>query len=137
MLERGVPPDHPYTGEAEPWYTAIEAEGAQDLGYLRAFFGSFPWWRLRPAQDLLAVQPGDADPNRFIAVARDGNDRVVAYIPSGGEIAIAAGACPLGRVTWFNPRTGAVEARADVGELGVLRAPDDGDWVLMLEPCRE
>ncbi|MHB0878336.1 MAG: apiosidase-like domain-containing protein [Anaerolineae bacterium] len=136
MLERGLPPDHPYTGEAEPWYTALEAEGAQSVAYLRAFFTAFPWWRLRPAQDLLAVQPGDADPNRFVAVARDGLERVVAYLPFGGEIAFRAGACPLGRVTWFSPRTGAVEAREDRDEVGSLTAPDENDWVLLLEPCR-
>jgi hypothetical protein len=33
-------------------------------------FGSIEWWRLRPAPDLVANQPGEVTPARYIAAAR-------------------------------------------------------------------
>ena len=85
------------------------------------------WWRLRPAPELLANQPGEADPRDTIAVAAtDGRDLVVAHTPGGGEIA-SAGSCPAGDVAGPARR----RERPGAGGGRVFRAPDERDWVLV------
>jgi hypothetical protein len=70
MEERGVPLDHPNSGEASTWREALASEGAFSVSHLRALFSGLEWWKLCPAQDGLAEQPGEANPERFIALAR-------------------------------------------------------------------
>src|SRR5581483_162914 len=85
---REIPLDHPQTGEAPPWHEAMEAPGSADMHRLREFFASIPWWRLRPAPELLAAgtraagRPGVAAAERFIAAARtEEGDTAVLYVP--------------------------------------------------------
>jgi hypothetical protein len=105
----------------------LETEGIEHLRLLKSFYESLPWWRLRPAQDLLAEQP--ADPTAFIAAARtmDGSHRAV-YTPRGGSIRLHAPAASAAR--WFDPRNG----RWCPAELvdGAYTAPNDKDWLLLL-----
>ena len=54
----------------EPWWSVLATPGAESMTILRRYFESGDWWTLRPAQDLLAEQPGDEDARRFIAAAR-------------------------------------------------------------------
>ena len=73
------------------------------------------------------------------ALTADGGDYVLAktgtayavYRPSGGSTAIDL---PSGawRVRWFNPRTGVMSNATDLTG-GTLVAPDDQDWVALVE----
>ena len=126
MAEAGVPPDHPTTGEAPSWQESLHAPGAEQMPYLRAFFDSINWQRLRPAQHLLVEQPGEADPNRFIAAARgEEGGPVVVYTPAGDAIRLTH---PLTRPRWYSPRNGAwLEADGSAE----FTPPDSDDWLLL------
>ena len=52
---------------------------------LRRLFDDVPWWRLRPAPELLTEQPGERDPRLFVAAARtvEGTLALV-YFPGAG-----------------------------------------------------
>ena len=131
--EPRVPLNHERTGVAKPWSEAIELPGSAQMKHLRALFDSLPWWQLRPAQDLLASQPGVADPAKFVTAARseEGNAAVV-YLPVGGEISLnSQRAAGLAKAEWFDPRTGARQS-AQASGANRYRAPSGEDWVLVL-----
>ncbi len=124
MEEAGVPADHPNSGVAPTWREALQSEGADGVRHLARFFDSIDWTTLRPAQHLLAAQPGDADPNRFIAAAQGAEGAVVVYTP-GDPIHLTR---PLADARWYNPRTGEWSHAGNGAEF----APTDGeDWVLV------
>ena len=52
------PVNHPNTGVPLPWRQALTMPGAEQMAHVAELFGSLPWWRLRPAPELVAVQPG-------------------------------------------------------------------------------
>jgi hypothetical protein len=107
------------------------------MQHLATLMDSLPWWRLRPAPELLALQPGREDARRMIVAARteDGTAAIV-YLPREQSVTLQLDGMvrPL-RATWLDPRTGgrhAASARIDEstwqGE-----TPGDDDWVLILE----
>jgi hypothetical protein len=120
----------------EPWWTVLDTPGAQSMTVAKNYFASGEWWRLRPAQDLLAEQPGTDDAGRFIAAARtESNDWTVVYLPKGGEVRLKSGVANGASARWFDPRNGhwsvaGCEEDGDGRETFV--APDGGDWVLDL-----
>ena len=125
--EPRVPLAHEALGVVAPWQAGLHLPGVGQMTILKDFFESLPWWELRPAQDLLATQPGQDDPSRFVTVAAT-PDRsvVVAYLPVGGEVALQG--LPEGQqARWFDPRRGVYTAA------GSFTAPDDQDWVLLLQ----
>ncbi len=133
--EAKPPLNHPHSGVAPPWHEAMKAPGSEGVKHLKAFFAGLQWWRLRPAPELLAEQPGATDVRRFIAAARaDDGSFAVVYTPEPGAIALKADAVPSdGKARWFDPRTGrrsdakpTHEARATFQTLG------PGDWALWL-----
>ena len=121
---------HEGLGEIAPWEAGLETEGVQDMTLLARFFESGPWHRLRPAPDLLAKQPGESDPDRFVAAgATDDGKWVVVYTPTGGRIVLDGRRLKEGRrARWFDPRTGQFKEAA--GEGDAYPAPDEQDWVL-------
>lgn len=128
MEEAGIPADHAKTGEAPTWRESLHAEGAENIRHLRAFFDTLEWWRLRPAQHLLAAQPGESDPNRFIAVARgEKGGPVVVYTPTGDAVRLTQ---PLTRARWYDPRRGGWLGAGDGAE---FTPPDGDDWLLLGE----
>lgn len=133
--EPGPPEGHVHLGEVRPWREALDAPGAQCMGIMRRLLESLPWWELRPAPELLLVQPGEDDIGRFVTVsATQDRSAVVAYTPAGCELALDARQVPTGcAASWFNPRTG---ERIQLGRVDgeELRAetPDDQDWVLVV-----
>lgn len=133
MEERAVPKDHPRSGEAPPWWEAIESEGAVSVTHLKAFFDGIDWWRLRPAQDWLAEQPGDARIESFVAVARaEDGSFAVAYTPAGAPIVFDdAALSSFGRRRWYDPRTGQWQEAGDGA--GRFTPPDGQDWILLLQ----
>ncbi len=121
----------------EPWNGVLDTPGTRSMTVLRRFFESGEWWRLRPAQDLLLIQPGTADVRRFITAGRTTDDRwTVVYTPCGGSIELARDAVGARNARWFDPRAGLWQAaRSEAGtaaDRAVFVTPDDGDWVLDL-----
>ena len=131
MTERGIPYAHPRTGEAPPWYEAVEAEGAAQVAHLRIFFEAVGWPHLLPAPELILDQPGTFDPEAYLACARrDDGTAVVAYLPVGGQFRLQADA--LGDrwiARWFDPRTGEW-MDADATTAPIFESPGDGDRLL-------
>lgn len=127
-----TPPDHPTTGVARSWREAMALPGSTDMKHMAGLFQALPWWRLRPAQNILDRQPGGTDPARHVAIAAsEEGDLAVAYLPVGGEVTLKADRLAEGLIgDWFDPRTGGSRPAKD--EQGRFRAPDTQDWVLVL-----
>jgi hypothetical protein len=101
-----------------------------------SLFTSIDFWRLRPAPEVLAEQPGTASVSKFVmAAAYPGNDVIVLYTPEAGALSVKAEAVPEGRATWFDPRTGARAPAKGTRERENVRfeTPGEGDWVLLCE----
>lgn len=138
--EGGVPLDHPHTGAAPPWHEAIRLPGSESMRIMRSLFDSLDWWRLRPAPDILARQPGEADPNRFVAAsATEGHEQAVVYLPAGRggegavrEVELRTDLLPEGaRASWFDPATGERTPPARPGAVR-LRSPFAHDAALVI-----
>ena len=133
--EPEVPENHENIGEVDLWEAGLETPGTQSMTHLKQFFASLPWWRLRPAPELVVDQPGADDPRCFVAAAMsdDGNVAVI-YVPKGERVTLNAEA--LGSLSvgcWFNPRTGAWSDTCVLPSDDLpLETPDDGDWVLSI-----
>jgi hypothetical protein len=146
--EPAEPLDHAGTGVAPPWHEAMRLPGSVSMRHLRDLFGSVPWWRLRPRPDLLAEQPGEADPARFVAAAATEDiEAAVVYLPpapGGGtavrEVSFRKEALPERmKASWFDPATGVwgeafTLSRAQAGK---LTSPVEGDAVLVLRSGRD
>lgn len=116
-----------------PWRTVVDTAGAHSMTLVRRYLESGPWWELRPAQGLLADQPGTADVRRWAMAAMTGDGSWAAvYAPLGGRVAVAPSQVAGMSARWFDPRTGAwcAAAPASAGDPGVFAAPDGEDWIL-------
>jgi len=133
----GPPTAHPDTGTPLPWREALRMPAAEHMAHLAALFGSIEWWRLRPAPDLLARQPGEADARRFCAAAcAEDNTLAVVYVPEDRRVELRADRlAAYRRAQWHDPRTGEREAAhwPAAGPAGEFNTPGPGDWVLVLE----
>ena len=130
-----VPENHENIGPVDSWEAGLETSGIRSMMHMRQFFASLSWWRLRPAPDLVADQPGEDGPERFIAAAKSVEGGVaVVYVSEGGSVTLNAEA--LGSLSvgcWFNPRTGTWLDTCVLPENGAaLDTPDGGDWVLCI-----
>lgn len=130
--EAREPLNHAGSGVARPWNEAAQFPGSFDVQRLASLFTSIDWWRLRPAPELLRVQPGEREISRFVsAAAADTRDLAVFYLPTGGEISLHSSGLPCSDAFWFDPRTGSRQT-ANMGADGAAAAPDLNDWVLVL-----
>ena len=127
-----TPPDHGGTGVAKVWHEALQLPGSTDMRHMAELISSLEWWKLRPNQELLAVQPGGDDPARFVAAASsERGDTAVVYLPLGGEVTINTRQLQgAANAEWFNPRDG--KRQAAKASDGKYQAPDEQDWVLVL-----
>jgi hypothetical protein len=134
-LEEAAPVPCYKIGEVPPWHQGLETPGVASMSVLRQFFESLPWWRLRPAPSLLAVQPGETDPRQFIAAARTADNRwAVLYTPLGGEVVVQTNILKLPLAArWVNPRNGE-SFRAGVIDQPEhhFLTPDSQDWLLVM-----
>jgi len=74
------------------------------MKYLHQFFKSIEWWRLIPAQEVIAGQPGKDDASKFIATAR-----------------------------WYHPRTGGwLDAGKVAKPRQTFKTADKNDWILLI-----
>ncbi len=125
------PVNHPNTGVPLPWRQALTMPGAEQMAHVAELFGALPWWRLRPAPELVAVQPGEQAIGRHITASRtDTGDVAVFYTPHGDAIElILARVAPSQRAVWFDPRTG---KRVEGVASAAMTPPSAEDWVLLL-----
>jgi len=136
------PLDHPNAGVPLRWNEAVLMSGAEQMGHLHALCASIEWWRLRPAQEILAVQPGEEDIVRYVSAAcAAARDLAVVYLPFGGELVLKDANGFLAGLSsrFFDPRTGAWQSgmmREDMlGQERIVRiaAPSqDEDWVWVM-----
>jgi hypothetical protein len=120
----------------EPWWTVLDTPGTASMTIARRFMESGDWWHLRPAQDILAEQPGDADVRRFVAAAcTTSGEWAAIYLPIGQVLHLAADVIFGMSARWLNPRTGhwlAAEAIPAKDSRIAFTAPNNEDWVLDL-----
>jgi Putative collagen-binding domain of a collagenase len=119
----GVPPD---TGGG--W---VNGRGDDTMTMLKGYahmvdlFTSFEWWKAEPHDELVS--------NGAFCLAEIGTVYVV-YLPHGGDVNVKVDS---GRyeAKWFNPRTGEYSSAgfAEGRPWQSPPAPDNEDWVLMLE----
>ena len=130
-----TPTDHPNTGMPLPWKQALVMPGAEQMAHVATLFTSIDFWRLRPAQDALAEQPGTETAARHImAAAADKGDLLVVYTPEVRTIALKSDRMPGKRATWHNPRTGQQTNASGTRAGNAMRfeTPAEGDWVLVV-----
>jgi hypothetical protein len=131
-----APADHISTGLGSPWYIAKDLPGALSMKYLHQFFKSIDWWRLIPAQEVLAEQPGKEDASKFIAAAKSqAGDLLVVYLPEGGPVTLKTDSLKKSMAArWYHPRTG---GWLDAGRIETspqtFKTADRNDWVLLIE----
>jgi hypothetical protein len=124
---------HPSTGVAPAWRDALALPGSDSMRHLADLFASIPWWTLEPRPDLLASQPGIAEPACFISAAASPDlSLAMFYLPEGGVLPLRAGALPAGlKASIIDPATGerlSTQASAAVIDTGLAR-----DRVVLLE----
>lgn len=130
-----APADHISTGLGSPWYVAKDLPGAFSMKYLHEFFRGIEWWRLIPAQDILAEQPGREDASKFIAAAKSqAGDLLVVYLPEGGAVTIRTDTLKNDMsARWYHPRTGGWLDAGKVEQSGqTFKTVDRNDWVLLI-----
>ncbi len=128
--------NHRKRPETRPWRESLDFSGGEQAVVLASFMRSLDWTALRPAQELLAEQPGDDDYQRFVSVlADDTRSCVVVYAPSQGNVKLYN---PRGldyRARRFDPVTGAYSdiAVASEGKKLTITAGGAEDSVILLE----
>jgi hypothetical protein len=130
-----APADHISTGLGSPWYVAKDLPGALSMKYLHKFFKGIEWWRLIPASEIVAEQPGKEDASKFIAAAKSQEgDLLVVYLPEGGSVTLKTDSLKKGlSARWYHPRTG---GWLDAGKVErspqTFKSADSNDWVLLI-----
>ena len=74
------------------------------MGYLAEFVERLEWWKLFPANEILAVQPGEENFNHWVSVVKSSDsETIVVYIPEKANVKLYN---PKGyeySAQWFNP----------------------------------
>ena len=119
------------------WHKALFMPAAKQMSHLAKFMNSIDYWALRPQTKVVATQPGDQSPRRFIAAAStDPNTLSVVYVPEERTLELYLDALPASpSVGWFNPRTGGNNPAVAVvsGRACQFPTPDPGDWLLLVK----
>ncbi len=135
--KRETPLNHEGSGEAPPWYEAMESPGALSILPLRRIMEEARWTELFPCPELLAEQPGREDPTRFIAAAATSDwGNALVYLPQGGAVQLKPGILASdcqGR--WIHPDSGKAGEpfTLEGGETEVTAPDEKGDWILLLK----
>src|SRR5262249_25529501 len=110
--------------------------GAKQMGLLAGLMGTVDFWRLQPDPKLVAVQPGEAAPHRYISGAStEKRDLSLAYVPEERTLEVALNALPpTPSIKWFNPPWGQLNNAVAVvkSQTGQFPTPEPGDWVLVI-----
>jgi hypothetical protein len=125
------PIGHDKTGIPLPWREALTMPAAEQLSHLIVFFSSIEWWKLRPAQECLAAQPGDTDKRQYVTAATNESVTVI-YLPQNDHVVLNTSSQ---QASWFDPRTGTSHAtHGKQVEKGIqFDVPSEGDWILLFK----
>ena len=122
-------------GDLPMWRKSLFLPVARQVGYLAGFMNSTDFWSLRPQPQVLAAQPGDQAPKRFIvAAANESNTLSLIYVPEDRALDVMLDTLPKSpSVGWLNPRTGERKPAIAVvtGKSCQFPTPDPGDWLLI------
>ena len=128
--------NHRHAPGVSPWYKSIDFPGSIQIGYLGNMLRQYPWWRLKPAPEILAEQPGEKKAHDFIAVVKtDSDDLIMAYVPGQLTVKLFNPRQLNYKGKWFDPVNNQY-APAKIGggpELLELVVPGEGDFVLVLQ----
>lgn len=132
-----LPTAHPLTGMPLPWQEALHMPVAEQVRFLYDFFTSLEWWRLRPAQDMLLAQPGNASAGETIVAARtERGDLALVYTAAARRIELNLSSLRDSLVGyWFNPVNGELIPATSRGtrEHACFETSAAGDRVLVLK----
>ena len=121
---------------APEWKAHLDTPGSRDLAVLNRFVRSIPWWRLRPAPQVVSGNPSAADSEEYVAAAISENgDSLVAYFPpKHGLVTIDFRQVPrVRRLRWMDPTTGAFHEVPCPQQISPppRNAGGERDWVLV------
>ncbi|WP_158827507.1 glycoside hydrolase family 140 protein [Mucilaginibacter lacusdianchii] len=126
-------------GSKEYWYQSINDPGALQMQYVKKLMLSRPYFERVPDQSLIAA--GKQGKRYNYLMATRGEKYAFVYTYTGRNINVNAAKLPGKRlkVSWFNPRTGAVTNAGVQTKAGVMNFNPPGevangnDWVLILD----
>ena len=103
------------------------------MAHVAELFESIEWWRLLPAPDMVAEQPGlQAVGSTVVAARSEQGDLAVVYVPGAARVhLVLEGMQPGMPAFWYDPRTGA--RSSVVGQEGMFVTPHaKNDFLLVL-----
>ena len=128
--------NHSQPKHVSTWRESIDFPGSMQIGYMAEFLKKFDWWNFFPANELLAVQPGDKQYNHFISVTKSIDNRVVlVYIPKKTEVKLFNPMKLEYSGQWYNPVNNGYSDATITNRKGLIKAisPDENDYVLILK----
>jgi hypothetical protein len=142
---REASPFNAFNPHGITWHEAVEGEGAAQMGYMREFYETVGFAKLRPFMGCFSSKLSFGDEalfgmfNPYITASED-MGVVVLYFTSqtrnlGALIRYLKNR--LYRAKWFNPRTNEYipldeQIRPRGGEWEIPRTPDNKDWLLVI-----
>ena len=125
------------------WRKAMAYEGSTQVGFVRRLFELRPWYKLVPAQSVLASDEGKGSDRVVAARAEDGSF-LIAYLPTGKRVGIRMDKLSgkSAKARWYDPREGTWREIGEypcTGTRGFV-APTQGarhDWVLVLDDAEK
>jgi len=130
-----APADTFYGIEVADWLTNVRNyQGGIQLGRIAQFWQRLPWWKLRPAPDL--VPEDNPDDGAHVAAARSPDGQLtLVYIPRPTAYHPAlAGVAENMRPYWLDPRTGTLTSASSLEAPSSLyeRTPSaEEDWLFV------
>ncbi len=125
------------------WRKALAYEGATQVGFVRRLFELRPWYKLAPAQSVLASDEGKGSDRVVAARAEDGSF-VIAYLPRGKPVVIKMDKLTgkSAKARWYDPREGTWHPIGEYPNTGTREfvAPAQAarsDWVLILDDAEK
>lgn len=118
------------------WRKSIDFPGSLQMGYLARFFKQFEWWKLYPANELLAGQPGEKQFNHWVSVLKhEDHSLILVYFPVKAEIVLFNPHKHSYTASWFNPITGKEDPCSGFGGEEQIRVKQEaeGDRILVLK----
>jgi len=126
-----------------PWYDALDAPGAFQMGFVRRLFESKPFQELVPDQGMVVDGPTSGGAKIRAARSRNGTFAFI-YSPRGEPFAVDKSAIKAGWVKeyWYDPRYGCTYYLHTIANAAfqTYAPPTSGrgnDWILILEAEQE
>jgi hypothetical protein len=126
-----------------PWFAGVELSGGEQMGYMRRFYESFRWWKMRPVTDVFTTTSGENTLFNLPATTADADRSTIVvyfgetYRQDVGSARLVGLREEVYDLRWFDPRTGewitATDAALAVdGTLDLPMAPLlSEDWLLI------